>query len=186
MKLDNQTGWLTEIRHFPSPYFNKRSNNKDINLLVIHNISLPPNEFGTPYIEQMFAGQLDKTTHPYFAQINTEVSAHFLINRAGKIVQFVSVYDKAWHAGKSSFAGRDHCNDYSLGIELEGSNFVPFETIQYKKLVALIVLLTQHFPAITLERIVGHETIAPGRKTDPGPYFDWQLLRATLRQHGLK
>src|SRR3990167_277125 len=181
MELNTQTGRLTGIRQVVSPYYNQRPDRNDISLIVIHNISLPPDEFGTLYIEQMFTGRLDKTAYPYFAKINTEVSAHFLINRVGELTQFVSVYERAWHAGKSNFQGRENCNDFSIGIELEGSDHVPFEPAQYKTLLPLLTLLTRDFPAITLERIVGHDMIAPERKTDPGPHFDWQRVFIGLK-----
>ena len=151
-------------------------------MLVIHNISLPPRQFGGPYIEQFFCGQLDTSLHPYFSEIAAlRVSAHCLIKRCGQIVQFVPFSKRAWHAGKSSFQGRAICNDYSIGIELEGCDDLAYTPEQYTSLVHLSLYLMQRFPAITLSRIVGHNDIAPGRKSDPGSAFNWQRYRQMLR-----
>ena len=151
-------------------------------MLVIHNISLPPRQFGGPYIEQFFCGQLDTSLHPYFSDIAAmRVSAHCLIKRCGQIVQFVPFSKRAWHAGKSSFQGRAICNDYSIGIELEGCDNLAYTPEQYTSLARLSLYIMQRFPAITLSRIVGHNDIAPGRKTDPGSAFNWQRYRQMLR-----
>ena len=171
----NQDGWLTKARKVPSPHFDKRPVNNDISLLVIHNISLPPGQFGGDDIEQFFTGKLDITKHPYFSYLqNMRVSAHCLIRRDGEVVQFVSFLDRAWHAGLSSFAGRERCNDYSIGIELEGSDFVAYTEEQYQALAELSQQITQRFPDIIPSRITGHQYIAPSRKSDPGLVFDWQ------------
>ena len=164
-----------------SPHFDARPDPQDISLLVIHAISLPPESFGGPYVRQLFQGQLDAGAHPYFADIaSLQVSAHFFIRRDGAVEQYVDCGMRAWHAGKSSFAGRERCNDFSIGIELEGSDNQPFADAQYSALVALTAWLLQEYPELSPQRIVGHEHIAPGRKTDPGPYFDWQRYRTLL------
>lgn len=174
MRIKN--GWVNEARHLPSPNFNERPQGCDISLLVIHNISLPPKQFGGEFIELFFQNQLPWEAHPYFKTIKgMEVSAHFLIKRDGELIQFVSTEKRAWHAGNSCFCGVDNCNDYSLGIELEGSDDIPYREAQYQQLAQLTHLLCSHYPAISRERIVGHSDIAPGRKTDPGPAFGWSL-----------
>ena len=180
MQFDPQSGSCTGISHCPSDNFNERPDG-EISLLVIHNISLPPGQFSTGQVQALFQNRLDPQAHPYFAGIaGLRVSAHFLIERDGRLWQFVSCLQRAWHAGVSCFAGREGCNDFSLGIELEGTDDLPFSEAQYNQLTSLTRLLRQHYPAISLERIVGHSDIAPGRKTDPGPYFDWQRYRASL------
>ena len=175
-------GWYEDARHVPSPYFDVRPSVDDISLLVVHNISLPPGQFGGPYIEQFFTGNLDPAEHPFFKVIHQlGVSAHCLIRRDGEVVQFVSFLDRAWHAGQSSFAGRERCNDYSIGIELEGSDFVAYTEQQYHALTELTETLVSSFPQITNERITGHQYIAPLRKTDPGLVFDWTKFKGKLR-----
>ncbi|CAH7219856.1 1,6-anhydro-N-acetylmuramoyl-L-alanine amidase [Vibrio chagasii] len=174
-------GWYENARHVPSPYFDARPSVDDISLLVVHNISLPPGQFGGPYIEQFFTGQLDPAEHPFFKVIHQMgVSAHCLIRRDGEVVQFVSFLDRAWHAGQSSFAGRERCNDYSIGIELEGSDFIAYTEQQYQALTELTETLVSSFPQITNERITGHQYIAPLRKTDPGLVFDWTKFKGKL------
>lgn len=175
-------GWYENARHVPSPYFDARPSVDDISLLVVHNISLPPGQFGGPYIEQFFTGKLDPAEHPFFKVIHQMgVSAHCLISRDGEVVQFVSFLDRAWHAGQSSFAGRERCNDYSIGIELEGSDFIAYTEQQYQALTELTETLVSSFPQITNERITGHQYIAPLRKTDPGLVFDWTKFKGKLR-----
>lgn len=170
-------GWYQMARHVPSPFFDQRREQQPISLLVFHNISLPPGQFGGPYIEQFFSGTLDASAHPFFATIATmQVSAHCLIRRDGEVVQFVPFSQRAWHAGQSSFAGRDRCNDYSIGIELEGTDFIPYTAAQYQALVGLTKALQRRYPAITQQRITGHQYIAPQRKTDPGLVFDWRYF----------
>ncbi|EOV0115903.1 1,6-anhydro-N-acetylmuramyl-L-alanine amidase AmpD [Vibrio parahaemolyticus] len=174
--IDN--GWLTHAKHVPSPFFDARNSEHDISLLVVHNISLPPGQFGGPYIEDFFSGNLDPNAHPFFEVIHKMgVSAHCLIKRDGEIVQFVSFLDRAWHAGQSSFAGRDRCNDYSIGIELEGTEFVAYTEEQYQSLARLTQAIMHQYPQITLPRITGHQYIAPLRKSDPGLSFDWVKYR---------
>lgn len=178
MYLDSATGWCEGVRHCPSPNFNRRPDG-EISLLVIHNISLPPGQFGTGRVQQFFQNCLPCGAHPFFAEIaDLRVSAHFLIERDGAVTQFVSCLDRAWHAGVSRFGEREGCNDFSLGIELEGTDEQPYSDAQYTALIELCRLLRQAYPAITDERICGHSDIAPGRKTDPGPAFDWLRLRA--------
>ncbi|KAA8730930.1 1,6-anhydro-N-acetylmuramyl-L-alanine amidase AmpD [Acinetobacter qingfengensis] len=163
-----------------SPNFNQRPEDTDIRLVVIHNISLPPSQFGGGYIQQFFQNQLDWNAHPYFKSIEgMQVSAHLLILRSGEVIQFVNFNERAWHAGRSSYLGQMECNDYSIGIELEGSDDQPFEQQQYDVLSQLILSIEQAYPK-TYQHLTGHSDIAPGRKTDPGPFFDWQLLRADI------
>ena len=184
MQLDPASGWCQGVCHCPSPNFNARPNG-EISLLVIHNISLPPGQFATGKVQAFFQNRLDVTEHPYFEGIRElKVSAHFLIERDGSVIQFVSCLDRAWHAGVSSFEGRDTCNDFSLGIELEGTDELPFTDAQYQALIALTRQLQAAYPAITPHRICGHSDVAPGRKTDPGPAFDWTRFRGALQYTG--
>ncbi len=174
-------GLLTSVPFRPSPHADARPEGAIIDMIVIHNISLPPGEFGTGAIEAFFCGELDVAMHPYYQTIaNLHVSAHLLIKRNGQVVQFVPFHRRAWHAGESAFAGRTRCNDFSIGIELEGTDTMPYEEAQYQSLVAIIAVLRDTYPSITCERIVGHADIAPGRKTDPGSAFDWDYLRTHL------
>ncbi|GAA3546694.1 1,6-anhydro-N-acetylmuramyl-L-alanine amidase AmpD [Zobellella aerophila] len=169
-------GWLTPARHCPSPHCDQRPEG-EISLLVVHSISLPPGRFGGPYIDQLFLGQLDPAADPYFAEIHqVRVSAHCLIRRDGELVQYVPFNKRAWHAGLSCFEGREKCNDFSIGIELEGTDTGRFTPAQYRRLIRVSRLLMAAYPAITRERIVGHNDIAPGRKTDPGTGFDWGFI----------
>ncbi|MGE6792655.1 1,6-anhydro-N-acetylmuramyl-L-alanine amidase AmpD [Pseudomonas guineae] len=182
MQLDPSSGWCNGIQHCPSPNFNQRPLG-EVSLLVIHNISLPPGEFGKGKVQAFFQNRLDADEHPYFASIaSLQVSAHFFIERDGAVTQFVSCNERAWHAGQSRFAERENCNDFSLGIELEGTDDLPFTAAQYAALIALTQQLQAAYSAITLARICGHSDIAPGRKTDPGPAFDWQRMRMALQQ----
>ncbi len=185
MQLDPTTGWCNGIRYCPSPNFNARPGG-EISLLVIHNISLPPGQFGTGKVVELFQNCLCADEHPYFAGIaELRVSAHFLIQRDGDVIQFVSCLDRAWHAGLSLFEGRDNCNDFSVGIELEGTDDQPFTDIQYAVLAQLSAQLCAAYPAITPERIRGHSDIAPGRKTDPGECFEWPRFFAGLANQGM-
>ena len=180
MLLDPVTGWCAGVRHCPSAHCNERPQG-EISLLVLHNISLPPGQFGTGKVQEFFTSGLNASEHAYFAGIaDMRVSAHFFIERDGQISQFVSCLQRAWHAGVSSFAGRDNCNDFSLGIELEGTDDLPYSEAQYDALVPLVQQLLAAYPALSVERICGHSDIAPGRKTDPGPAFDWPRLRTGL------
>lgn len=172
---------VSTARHITTTHKDQRADPQDISLLVIHNISLPPNQFGNNYIDDFFEGKLAADAHPYFNEIHRmRVSAHCVIKRDGEIVQFVPFNQRAWHAGLSSFQGRSKCNDYAIGIELEGADHIPYTDIQYKVLTQLTNAIMQAYPKITLGRIVGHNDIAPGRKTDPGHVFDWPRLRQSL------
>jgi AmpD protein len=165
-------GWLPQATRYDSPNFDARPDPADITLLVIHNVSLPAGCFGGPHVSDLFTGRIDYNADPSFADLRgLKVSSHFLVRRDGRVIQYVSANERAWHAGVSSFRGREKCNDYSIGIELEGSDLVPFEEAQYEALVALTLALQQHYP---LTDVQGHEHIAPGRKTDPGPLFNWE------------
>ncbi len=174
-------GWLTTAEQQVSPHYSARAIETEVSLLVVHNISLPPGQFGGPYITDLFLGQLSPEADSFFAQIyKLRVSAHCLIRRDGHIVQYVSFGDNAWHAGVSSFNGKQQCNDFSIGIELEGTDDIPYEQTQYQQLAHLVRMLRQAYPKINLDSIVGHCDIAPVRKTDPGPAFDWSYFRQLL------
>jgi len=171
-------GWLEGAAVVPSPNFGARPEGTDVSLAILHSISLPPGEYGGDAIERLFTNRLDWDEHPYFQQIRgLAVSSHFLIRRGGELIQFVSCDLRAWHAGRSSWQGRDNCNDYSIGIELEGLEGETFEPPQYETLVALLPRLAERYP---LQFVVGHEHVAPGRKIDPGPGFDWARLQSAL------
>ncbi len=175
----DDAGWCPQIRRADCGNFDPRPEGAEVSLLVIHNISLPPGAFGGPCIEDLFANRLDCDAHPYFDQLRgLRVSAHFLIRRDGEAVQFVSTGDRAWHAGVSNFNGRDRCNDFSIGIELEGTDTADFCDAPYRTLAMLAHALLQRDP---ITDVRGHEHIAPGRKTDPGPHFDWERLSDDLR-----
>ncbi len=176
-----QGGWWPDARRLASPNANLRPPGVEVDLLVIHNISLPPGQFGGGFVEKFFTNRLDPDIHPYFASIaSLQVSAHCLIDRLGRAVQFVPFHQRAWHAGRSSFDGVSECNDFSVGIELEGTDHQAYSAHQYQTLIRLTRDLMRYFPALTPDRIVGHSDIAPGRKTDPGPAFDWTLYRQLL------
>nr|WP_227712353.1 1,6-anhydro-N-acetylmuramyl-L-alanine amidase AmpD [Marinobacter zhanjiangensis] len=176
-----QSGRLPQARWCPSPNFGPRPDQDDISLLVVHNISLPPQQFGGSHIEDFFCNRLDTSAHPYFEEIGgMKVSSHLLIRRDGELLQFVSLRDRAWHAGRSVFCGREECNDYSIGIELEGADHIPYTADQYRQLTEVTREIMAAWPAITEDRIAGHSDIAPGRKTDPGPAFDWRHFRRLL------
>lgn len=173
LQLDRH-GWLRHhpyVSRLPSPNCDLRPNDEEPSLLVIHNISLPPGEFGGPYVADLFLNRLDLNAHPWLARLRgLKVSAHFFIRRDGTLIQFVSTQQRAWHAGVSTFEGRQRCNDFSIGIELEGTDVLPYTPQQYMALSRLTPVLQARHP---LRAVQGHEHIAPGRKTDPGPAFDW-------------
>jgi len=180
-------GWLNIAHRVPSPNFNLRPENAPISLLVIHNISLPPGKFGGGFVQDFFKNQLDENAHPYFKTIaGLQVSAHLFIEREGETTQFVSFDDRAWHAGASCFEGVPNCNDYAIGIELEGTDDQAYTDAQYAVLAKVTRQLLRTYPTLTLERIAGHEHIAPGRKTDPGPNFDWPRYFSLLRVNSVK
>ncbi len=185
--LTIKDGWLNKVEHLASPFFTPREPTDDISLLVVHNISLPAGNFGTTYISDLFLGQLDCSCHASFSDLQgVEVSAHCLIRRDGSIIQYVSFLDKAWHAGVSIFKQRERCNDFSIGIELEGTDDIPYTPEQYQQLLALTLCLQNKFPAIIMDNIVGHCDIAPLRKTDPGRAFDWPYFRQCLTEQATR
>ena len=171
----NAEGWLNQVHQVESPNFDARPTDSPIELIVVHNISLPPGQYGGGHVARLFTNTLDVSCDPFFAQIaDTRVSAHLLIERDGRVTQFVSFRDRAWHAGASVYNGRTNCNDFSVGIELEGTDFEVFTANQYVSLNAVVDALLATYP---VNAIVGHADIAPGRKTDPGPFFDWRQVR---------
>jgi AmpD protein len=178
--IDLATGLIQGVRQVVSPNCDERPQGVAPELLVIHGISLPPGEFGGPWIDRLFTNSLPPDAHPYFAEVaDLKVSSHLLIRRQGELVQYVSLNQRAWHAGPSCFQGRECCNDFSIGIELEGSDELAYTESQYERLNQLVALLLSTYPSLSADRIVGHSDIAPGRKTDPGAAFDWQRLRST-------
>lgn len=183
MKLDASGDLLLDARQVPSPNCDERPDADRIELIVIHGISLPPGRYGGDEIDRLFTNSLDPDAHPYFADIaHLRVSSHLLIRRDGELVQYVPFSKRAWHAGQSCYQGQQACNDFSIGIELEGEDEVPYTQLQYRRLAEVVRLLVGSRPGLSVERIAGHSDIAPGRKTDPGPAFDWQAFRALLGQ----
>lgn len=182
LHIDTGSGLVQPARHVASPNFDERPADASLELILVHGISLPPDEYGGPYIDQLFTNALPTSGHPYFEKIaGLKVSSHALIRRDGQLVQYVPFHHRAWHAGASSYCGRERCNDFSIGIELEGSDEVAYEPVQYRMLVELIAALCQAYPTLSSSRVVGHSDVAPGRKSDPGPAFDWTRLHAMLR-----
>ena len=178
-----QGGWLDTARQCPSPNYNARPDSTDISLLIIHSISLPPGQYGSDCIERFFCNRLDCDAHPWFEQLRgRRVSAHLLIDRRGAPTQFVPFESRAWHAGASSFCGRDNCNDFSIGIELEGTDAAAYTDAQYVCLAEVTRALLDAYPLLKPDRICGHSDIAPGRKTDPGTAFDWLRYRDSIRE----
>ena len=180
-EVDQATGAMRGARQVPSPHCDARPADAAVELLVIHGISLPPGQFGGPWIERLFQGTLPADAHPYFAGIAAlKVSSHLLIRRDGELVQFVPLHMRAWHAGVSNYKGREACNDFSIGIELEGADEAAYTAAQYTRLAEVSTALMRAYPGITPARIVGHSDVAPGRKSDPGPAFDWSRYRDIL------
>ena len=180
--IDTTTGWVTPCRHVASPNHDERPSGVSAELIVVHGISLPPGEFGGPWIDRLFTNSLPADAHPYFAGVaQLRVSSHLLVRRDGDVVQYVPLQRRAWHAGVSSYLGREKCNDFSIGIELEGTDETPYTPAQYAALSGLIVALCAAYPQLSPTRLTGHNDIAPGRKTDPGPSFDWPRLKAMVR-----
>jgi AmpD protein len=178
MRVDPGTGLLVGAKQVLSPFFDARPSGVKPDLIVLHGISLPPGEFGGPWIARLFTGNLPADAHPEFVErAGLRVSAHLLVRRDGEVVQFVSLNERAWHAGRSSWQGREACNDYSIGIECEGTDAIAYEPAQYAALRVLLPVLLDAYPGITRERIVGHSDVAPGRKTDPGDSFDWSQVK---------
>jgi N-acetyl-anhydromuramoyl-L-alanine amidase len=181
LQVDLESGLMRGARHVASPNFDARPEGAPIDLIVIHGISLPPGEFGGPWIDRLFTNSLPLEMHPYFAEIaGLRVSSHLVIARDGVLTQYVSFNDRAWHAGRSSYQGRVECNDYSVGVELEGADIVPYEAAQYEVLAEAIAALCVAYPLISTQRITGHSDVAPGRKTDPVTAFDWPLARRCI------
>ena len=184
MRIKNHQ--LSQAKKIPSPNFNDRPDDNDISLIVIHNISLPPAEFSKDFVSPFFCNQLDPTLHPYFREIHTlEVSAHVLIRRCGEIIQYVPFHKRAWHAGKSSYRGRENCNDYAIGIELEGTDTLAYTQQQYQQLARVIQALIRQYPHLNQHTITGHNIIAPDRKTDPGKAFLWPFLSQLLNKSSI-
>lgn len=183
MFIDKQTGLLDIARQVPSPNYDERPPDARLELIVIHNISLPPGEFGGDAITRLFTNTLDAGAHPYFAEIaHLQVSSHLLIRRDGELVQYVPFHRRAWHAGASCYEGRERCNDFSVGIELEGVDDLPYTERQYSRLIAVTACLIRSYPELGAERIAGHSDISPDRKTDPGPAFDWSYFKTGLSE----
>jgi AmpD protein len=181
MRIDATGNLLLDTRQVPSPNCDERPDENDISLIVIHGISLPPGEYGGDGIDELFTNRLDPKAHPYFAGIaHLRVSSHLLVRRDGGVVQYVPFRKRAWHAGESCYQGRNCCNDYSIGIELEGIDDEPYTSRQYEQLAAIIQVLARTFPGVSADRICGHNDIAPGRKSDPGAVFNWPALRERL------
>lgn len=181
MQVDRSSGLISAIPYHSSPNQDQRPDEDDITGIVIHNISLPPGNFGGGWIDDLFLNKLDPNAHPYFKDIaNVKVSAHILIRRNGEIIQYVPFKQRAWHAGVSSWNSRERCNDFTIGIELEGCDQQNFEQEQYQQLALLITTLCKTYPKLNHQQIKGHQDIAPTRKTDPGPYFDWKMFRSLL------
>jgi AmpD protein len=185
--VDTRTGLLRRARYVPSPNHDERPAGSVVELIVVHGISLPPGEYGGPWIDRLFTNTLPADAHPFFAEIATlRVSSHLLIRRDGTCVQYVPFHKRAWHAGQSTYCGRERCNDFSIGIELEGADTDPYEPAQYRVLAEVVAELCEAYPTLSGERIVGHSDIAPGRKTDPGIAFDWPRLKALLRFYAVR
>jgi AmpD protein len=179
--VDPVTGWIDGVRRVVSPNFDERPAGANLDLIVVHGISLPPGEFGNDWIDRLFCNDLPADAHPFFATVcNTTVSAHVLVARDGTLTQYVPFARRAWHAGRSEYCGRTSCNDFSVGIELEGTDDREYASEQYRMLAELIVALRRAYPSLARAEIVGHSDIAPGRKTDPGPMFDWSELTRRL------
>jgi AmpD protein len=182
MMIDAETGWISGVRRVASPNFDARPCGAELELVVVHGISLPPGQFGGSHIDQLFTNALRPDEHPYFAAIaGARVSSHVLIDRHGQLTQYVSFLDRAWHAGESAHFGRSGCNDFSVGIELEGTDEIPYEPEQYAALAKTVHALRTAYPSLARAQLVGHCHIAPGRKTDPGPAFEWLRLGALLQ-----
>jgi len=183
LKIDSATGLLTGVRQVLSPHCDARPAGTVAELLVVHGISLPPGEFGGPWIDRLFTGTLPPEAHPFLGELaGARLSAHALVRRDGAIVQYVPFGERAWHAGASQYRGRSTCNDFSVGVELEGTDDTPYTEAQYQQLAALAAALLAAYASLSAEHIVGHSDIAPGRKTDPGAAFDWPRFRALLSE----
>lgn len=181
MQVDLETGLMRGARQIASPNYDSRPTGVEANLIVVHGISLPPGEFGGPWIDRLFTNTLPAELHPYFAEVGSQrVSSHLVVNRDGAVTQYVSFTERAWHAGKSIYQGREACNDFSVGVELEGTDTLSYEAPQYGALAQVVAALCAAYPRLSPDRLVGHSDIAPGRKTDPGPAFDWPRARRLI------
>jgi AmpD protein len=181
MQVDLSTGLMSGVRQIASPNHDSRPAGVEADLIVVHGISLPPGDFGGPWIDRLFTNTLPAEVHPYFAEVCTRrVSSHLVIQRDGAMTQYVKFTDRAWHAGKSVYQAREACNDFSVGIELEGTDTLPYEAAQYAALAEVVAILCGAYPRLSPGRLTGHSDIAPGRKTDPGPAFDWLLARRLI------
>ncbi len=189
LHVDLVSGLMRGVRQIASPNCDSRPPDVETDLIVVHGISLPPGEFGGPWIDRLFTNSLPAEVHPYFAEVSSlRVSSHLVVTRDGATTQYVSFNDRAWHAGKSCYQGREACNDFSIGVELEGTDTLPYEAAQYDALADAVAALCSAYPNLSPRRLAGHSDIAPGRKTDPGPAFDWslayRLIEAALRRTG--
>jgi AmpD protein len=181
LQVDLDSGLMRGVRYVASPNHDARPSGVEAELIVVHGISLPPGEFGGPWIDHLFNNTLPPEVHPYFAEIAAlRVSTHLFIRRDGTLIQYVKFTDRAWHAGQSSYAGREACNDFSIGIELEGADTLAYDPSQYQSLAAAVAALCAAYPQLSAARLVGHSDISPGRKTDPGPAFDWPQARRLI------
>jgi N-acetyl-anhydromuramoyl-L-alanine amidase len=181
LQVDLATGLMRGAKQIASPNYDARPAGVEADLIVIHGISMPPGEFGGPWIERLFTNALPAEIHPYFAEVAPlRVSSHLVVQRDGALTQYVSFADRAWHAGQSNYQGRAACNDFSVGVELEGTDTLPYEATQYEALAAVVAALCAAYPRLSADRLVGHSDIAPGRKTDPGPAFDWPRARRLI------
>jgi len=181
LRLIANSGWLSGVRHVRSPNYDERPLECSPDLIIVHGISLPPCEFGGPGIDQLFTNCLNPDEHPYYAEIAAlQVSSHFLIRRDGELVQYVDIFKRAWHAGQSSYKERERCNDFAIGIELEGTDDLAYEAVQYETLAQLVQILRNSVTTLEVAPVVGHSDVAPGRKTDPGPAFSWTMLERLL------
>lgn len=181
MQVDQASGLMRGVTQIASPNCDARPPGVEADLIVVHGISLPPGEFGGPWIDRLFTNTLPADAHPYFREIaGLRASAHLLIRRTGAVTQYVRFTDRAWHAGKSSFGGREACNDFSVGIELEGTDTLAYEDTQYQVLAQVVAALCAAYPNLSPGAVVGHSDIAPDRKTDPGPAFDWPRARRLI------
>jgi AmpD protein len=182
LQVDTASGYLTQARQVATPNFDARPPGSSLDLIVVHGISMPPAEFGGPWIDKLLTNSLTVDAHPHFKEVaDLRVSTHLLIRRDAELVQYVSLNDRAWHAGVSNYQGRERCNDFSIGIELEGADGIAYEPVQYRRLAETIAALCASYPSLSRDRVLGHSDIAPGRKGDPWDVFDWPRLRALLR-----
>jgi len=181
LRIDLESGLMHGATQIASPNHDARPPGVEADLIVVHGISLPPGEFGGPWIDRLFTNTLPAEVHPYFAQVDSlRVSSHVVVKRDGAVTQYVKFTERAWHAGKSIYRGREACNDFSVGVELEGTDTLPYEAAQYAALAEVVAALCAAYPRLSPDRLVGHNDIAPGRKTDPGPAFDWPRARRLI------